>query len=165
MEAVNTPTSKLGHKSVLYQDLRISEALREGLLTGPKSRISPKFEDGPPLVVGKMGKKTPAPREFRPPPQKSASKGGGRRKNTTDSTDDTDKSDAITDGRIQLVINTPRGKASKADDAYIRTTAIKRKVPYITTLAAAVAAAKGVAAMRKGRGQVKSLQSYHADIR
>jgi len=72
--------------------------------------------------------------------------------------------DAITDGEIQLVINTPRGKAGKTDDAYIRTTAIKRKVPYITTLAAAVAAAKGIAAFRKGHGQVKSLQAYHADI-
>ncbi len=72
--------------------------------------------------------------------------------------------DAIMDGEIQLVINTPRGKVGKADDAYIRQTAIKRKVPYITTLAAAVAAAKGIAADRQGRGQVKSLQSYHADI-
>ena len=37
--------------------------------------------------------------------------------------------DAITDGEIQLVINTPRGKASKADDSYIRKAAINRKVP------------------------------------
>ena len=66
--------------------------------------------------------------------------------------------DAIMDGEIQLVINTPRGKVGKADDAYIRKTAIKRKVPYITTLAAAVAAAKGIAADRQGHGQVKSLQ-------
>jgi len=73
--------------------------------------------------------------------------------------------DAIIDGEIQLVINTPRGKASKADDSYIRQTAIKCKVPYVTTLAAAVAAAKGIAACRKGHGRVKSLQSYHADIR
>lgn len=72
--------------------------------------------------------------------------------------------DAIIDGEIQLVINTPRGKASKADDAYIRQTAIKCKIPYVTTLAAAVAAAKGIAACRKGHGRVKSLQSYHADI-
>ena len=73
--------------------------------------------------------------------------------------------DAIIDGDIQLVINTPRGKASKADDAYIRQTAIKCKVPYVTTLAAAVAAAKGIAAYRKGRERVKSLQDYHADIK
>ncbi|NQT41557.1 MAG: carbamoyl phosphate synthase large subunit, partial [Planctomycetes bacterium] len=73
--------------------------------------------------------------------------------------------DAIIDGDIHLVVNTPRGKASKADDAYIRQTAIKCKVPYVTTLAAAVAAAKGIAACRKGRGGVKSLQEYHADIK
>ncbi|NLX96223.1 MAG: carbamoyl-phosphate synthase large subunit [Rhodopirellula sp.] len=72
--------------------------------------------------------------------------------------------DAITNGEIHLVINTPRGKAGKADDAYIRQTAIRRKVPYITTVTAAIAAAKGIAAYRAGRGKVKSLQAYHADI-
>ncbi len=72
--------------------------------------------------------------------------------------------DALIDGQIQLVVNTPRGKASKADDAYIRQTAIRCKVPYITTLAAAVAAAKGIDACRKGRGHAKSLQEYHGDI-
>jgi len=73
--------------------------------------------------------------------------------------------DALVNGEIQLVINTPRGKIGQADDAYIRTTAIRRKVPYITTLAAAHAAAKGIAAYRAGRGQVKSLQAYHAGIK
>ncbi len=72
--------------------------------------------------------------------------------------------DALIDKQIQLVINTPRGKASKTDDAYIRQMAIRYKVPYVTTLAAAVAAAKGIDACRKGRGQVKSLQEYHRDI-
>jgi len=72
--------------------------------------------------------------------------------------------DALVNGEIQLVINTPRGKIGQADDSYIRTTAIKRKVPYITPLAAAHAAAKGIAAYRAGRGQVKSLQAYHAGI-
>jgi carbamoyl-phosphate synthase large subunit len=73
--------------------------------------------------------------------------------------------DAIMDGGINLIINTPRGKVGKADDAYIRQTAIRRKVTYITTLAAAVAAAKGIAADRQGHGKAKSLQSYHMDIR
>jgi carbamoyl-phosphate synthase large subunit len=73
--------------------------------------------------------------------------------------------DAIVNGEIQLVVNTPRGKIGQADDSYIRTTAIKRKVPYITTLAAAHAAAKGIAAFRSGHGQVKSLQEYHAALR
>jgi carbamoyl-phosphate synthase large subunit len=72
--------------------------------------------------------------------------------------------DAIKNGEIQLVINTPIGKASQHDDSYIRKAAIKYKVPYITTAAAASAAAKGIAAFRKGRSGVKSLQEYHADI-
>jgi carbamoyl-phosphate synthase large subunit len=72
--------------------------------------------------------------------------------------------DAMTDGAIDLVINTPAGKESKTDDSYIRTTAIKRKIAYITTMAAAIAAAKGIEAARKGDGGVKSLQEYHKDI-
>ncbi|HPO10525.1 MAG TPA: carbamoyl phosphate synthase large subunit, partial [bacterium] len=72
--------------------------------------------------------------------------------------------DAITDGKIQLVINTPIGKLGKYDDSYIRKAAIKYKVPYITTMAAAAIAAKGIDAYRKGRGGVKSLQAYHAGI-
>ena len=73
--------------------------------------------------------------------------------------------DAITNGEIQLVINTPSGKLSQYDDSYIRKTAIKYKVPYITTLAAAKAAVKGITAYRKGKSGVKSLQGYHADIK
>ncbi|MGD9022843.1 MAG: carbamoyl-phosphate synthase large subunit, partial [Deltaproteobacteria bacterium] len=73
--------------------------------------------------------------------------------------------DGIKNKEIQLIINTPTGKLSKHDDSYIRKAAIKYKIPYITTTAAAVAAAKGIAAYRKGHGQVKSLQGYHADIR
>jgi len=73
--------------------------------------------------------------------------------------------DAIMNGEIQLVINTPSGKLSQYDDSYIRKAAIKYKVPYITTLAAAMATARGIAAHRQGKSKVKSLQSYHADIR
>jgi carbamoyl-phosphate synthase large subunit len=73
--------------------------------------------------------------------------------------------DAIKNGQIQLVINTPIGKASQYDDSYIRKAAIKYKVPYITTIAAANAAAKGIAAFAKGKSGVKSLQEYHADIK
>jgi carbamoyl-phosphate synthase large subunit len=72
--------------------------------------------------------------------------------------------DSIKNGEIDLVINTPRGKVSKEDDSYIRKSAITHKIPYITTLVAATAAARGIRAFRKGRGQVKSLQSYHAEI-
>jgi carbamoyl-phosphate synthase large subunit len=71
--------------------------------------------------------------------------------------------DGITNGEIHLVINTPVGKLSQYDDSYIRKTAIKYKVPYITTLAAAVAAAKGIAAYRVHGSGVRSLQDYHAN--
>jgi carbamoyl-phosphate synthase large subunit len=74
-------------------------------------------------------------------------------------------SDAIKNKEIQLVINTPAGKLSKNDDSYIRKAAIKYKVPYITTLAAAMAAAKGIAACQDGKSGVRSLQSYHAGIK
>ena len=73
--------------------------------------------------------------------------------------------DAIKNGEIQLVINTPAGKLSQHDDSYIRKSAIRFKLPYITTLNAAAAAAEGIAACRSGRGGVKSLQEYHAGIK
>jgi carbamoyl-phosphate synthase large subunit len=73
--------------------------------------------------------------------------------------------DAIKNGEIQLVINTPAGRLSKYDDSYIRKAAIKYKIPYITTIAAAVAAVKGIAAFQQGHGRAKSLQSYHIEIK
>ena len=73
--------------------------------------------------------------------------------------------DGIMNGEIQLVINTPVGKLSQYDDSYIRKTAIKYRIPYITTLAAASAAARGITAHRKGESAIRSLQSYHSDIK
>jgi len=73
--------------------------------------------------------------------------------------------DAIKNGEIQLIINTPAGKTSQYDDSYIRKAAIKYKIPYITTIAAAVASAKGIEAIQKGKGKIKSLQEYHAEIK
>ncbi|MGD8513646.1 MAG: carbamoyl-phosphate synthase large subunit, partial [Deltaproteobacteria bacterium] len=73
--------------------------------------------------------------------------------------------DGIKNGEIQLIINTPSGRLSKHDDSYIRKAAIKYKVPYITTAAAAIAAARGIAAYQQGHGRVKSLQRYHGDIK
>ncbi len=72
--------------------------------------------------------------------------------------------DAIKNGDIQLVVNTPSGKVGKYDDSYIRKAAITYKVPYITTTAAAIAAARGIEAHRRGGDVVKSLQEYHAGI-
>jgi len=73
--------------------------------------------------------------------------------------------DAITNGEIQLVVNTPSGSLSNYDDSYIRKAAIKNRIPYITTMAAAIAAAKGIAARRSNKGEVRSLQEYHLRLR
>ncbi len=72
--------------------------------------------------------------------------------------------DAIKNEEIQLIVNTPVGKMSVHDDSYIRKAAIKYKIPHITTTAAAIAAAKGISAVLKGRGELRSLQQYHAMI-
>ncbi|MFC1857008.1 carbamoyl-phosphate synthase large subunit [Thermodesulfobacteriota bacterium] len=72
--------------------------------------------------------------------------------------------DAIKNGEIDLLINTPSGRKSSQDSSDIRKAAIKHKIPYITTTAAALAAAKGVAARREGKPRVRSLQEYHKDI-
>ena len=73
--------------------------------------------------------------------------------------------DIIKNRQVCLVINTPSGRRdSRADDSRIRQAAIKYKVPYLTTVAAAKAAAEGIAAAMSGKGEVRSLQSYHASI-
>jgi len=72
--------------------------------------------------------------------------------------------DSIKNGEIKLIINTPIGKYSQYDDSYIRKEAIQRKVPYVTTIAAAKASVEGIKA-RKGREIApKALQDYHKDL-
>ena len=73
--------------------------------------------------------------------------------------------DMITNGDIDLVINTPAGKTSAHDDSYIRKDAIKQHVPYITTMAAAKASAEGIKAARERSFEVKALQDFHAEIK
>ena len=74
--------------------------------------------------------------------------------------------DFIINKEVQLVINTPIGKKSAVDDSYIRKAAIRAKVPYITTMAAAKAAAVGICAIKHGEvSEVKSLQELHASIK
>lgn len=76
-----------------------------------------------------------------------------------------DLMDAVKTGRISLLINTPSGRKSAEDSSDIRKAAIKYKVPYISTTAAAIAAAKGIAARREEDPKVRSLQEYHANIK
>lgn len=73
--------------------------------------------------------------------------------------------DMITNGDIDLIINSPIGKDSVHDDSYLRKAAIKAKVPYMTTIAAARATVKGILYVQQhGNGEVKSLQEIHKEI-
>jgi carbamoyl-phosphate synthase large subunit len=73
--------------------------------------------------------------------------------------------DAIMNKEIQLIVNTPAGKDKIFDDSYIRKNAIKHKVPYITTMAAARASIDGIAAIKSGGSiAVHSLQELHKSI-
>ncbi|MDD6806673.1 MAG: carbamoyl-phosphate synthase large subunit, partial [Clostridiales bacterium] len=72
--------------------------------------------------------------------------------------------DAIANGQVQLIVNTPSNKEEKRfDDSYVRKAAIKAKVPYMTTMAAAKATAEGILAVKESGGMgVLSLQEIHA---
>jgi carbamoyl-phosphate synthase large subunit len=72
--------------------------------------------------------------------------------------------DLIADGKIQLVINSPRGRGSRADGAYIRAAAGRHNVPLLTTASAAVAAANGIAETMRHELQVRTLQEYHKGV-
>ncbi|MCC6398610.1 MAG: carbamoyl-phosphate synthase large subunit [Bacteroidetes bacterium] len=72
--------------------------------------------------------------------------------------------DAIKNGEIHLVVNTPAGRLSEYDDSYIRKNAIRYKIPYITTTSAALSATEGIRDRQKGPYTVRSLQEYHASI-
>jgi carbamoyl-phosphate synthase large subunit len=72
--------------------------------------------------------------------------------------------DAIKNGEIHLLVNTPVGRQGTHDDSYLRKAAISQKVPYITTVAAALAAAKGIAARHHRQEAIRSLQEYHRDL-
>ena len=73
--------------------------------------------------------------------------------------------DLITNGKIDLIINSPVGKDSIYDDSYLRKAAIKAKIPYMTTIAAAKATAKGIKYVKSHEsGELKSLQELHAEI-
>ena len=74
--------------------------------------------------------------------------------------------DMITNGEIDLIINSPIGKNSVHDDSYLRKAAIKSKTPYMTTVAAAKAAADGIHYVKThATGEIQSIQSLHSQIK
>jgi len=75
-----------------------------------------------------------------------------------------DAVELIRSGKVQLVVNTPRGRGPRSDGAYIRRAARQYKVPLLTTLAAARAAAAGVIDRAQHPLTVKSLQEHHMGL-
>jgi len=69
--------------------------------------------------------------------------------------------DLIVSGDVQLLINTPLGKFTQADDYAIRRAALMHRVPYTTTMSAASAACDAIIALRSRTGSVRSLQEWH----
>ncbi len=72
--------------------------------------------------------------------------------------------DAIKNKEIQLIINTPSGGETKRDGYEIRRAAIKFNIPYTTTIAGAIAMCKGIAALKKKRLSVKTIQEYNGSF-
>lgn len=73
--------------------------------------------------------------------------------------------DMITNGEISMIINSPQGKSAASDDSYLRKAAIKARVPYMTTVAAAKATAEGIHYIKTNpESEIKSLQEFHSEI-
>jgi carbamoyl-phosphate synthase large subunit len=70
--------------------------------------------------------------------------------------------DLIKTGKVNLIINTPLGRESFYDEKSIRRAAVRYSMPCITTISAAIAAARGIRAMAEGAGNVAALQELHA---
>jgi carbamoyl-phosphate synthase large subunit len=72
--------------------------------------------------------------------------------------------DRIKSGQIDLLINTPAGKATREDEAQIRSCAVLYGVSLITTIAGAQATVNGIEALKKKEMSIRSLQDYHREI-
>jgi carbamoyl-phosphate synthase large subunit len=74
-----------------------------------------------------------------------------------------DAVELLESGKVDLVVNTPRGRGPRADGAHIRRTATARGIPCVTTVAAALAASAGIVEWESTEATVRSLQEYHRD--
>jgi carbamoyl-phosphate synthase large subunit len=70
--------------------------------------------------------------------------------------------DRVQNGDISFIINTPSGKIPRQDEVRIRNAALRRKIPIMTTVRAALASANGIRSLQKNKVSVRSLQEYHA---
>uniref|UniRef100_A0A7C3RHF5 Carbamoyl phosphate synthase large chain n=2 Tax=Archaeoglobus fulgidus TaxID=2234 RepID=A0A7C3RHF5_ARCFL len=71
--------------------------------------------------------------------------------------------DAIVNGQVDLIINTPSGKRGRTEGYMIRRAAVDYGVAYITTLAGALAAVRAIEAVKSKKMVVKSIQEYHEE--
>jgi len=71
--------------------------------------------------------------------------------------------DAIRNGEISLIINTPSGRRPRADESAIRINAVAHAIPLVTTATAAEAVAEGIAVLRAGKPQARTIQEYHEE--
>jgi len=69
--------------------------------------------------------------------------------------------DLMKEKKVSLLINTPKGRSSQLDDAYIRKEALYNSIPYTTTLPAALAASEAIEALQTQELKVMSIQEYH----
>jgi carbamoyl-phosphate synthase large subunit len=74
-----------------------------------------------------------------------------------------DAVELLLSGKVDLVVNTPRGRGPRADGGHIRRTATARGIPCLTTVAAALAASAGILEWTTREATVRSLQEYHRD--
>jgi carbamoyl-phosphate synthase large subunit len=81
----------------------------------------------------------------------------------TEGDSDMDAVELLLSGKVDLVVNTPRGRGPRADGAHIRRTATARGIPCVTTVAAALAASAGIVEWESTEATVRSLQEYHRD--
>ncbi len=73
--------------------------------------------------------------------------------------------DLMLSGQVHLLVNTPLGKLTQQDDYSMRRAALQHGIPYTTTMSAASAACDAIIALRSRRGEVRSLQEWHAMAR
>ncbi|RLI89602.1 MAG: carbamoyl phosphate synthase large subunit [Archaeoglobales archaeon] len=73
--------------------------------------------------------------------------------------------DAIINRDVNLIINTPSGKRGKTEGYLIRRAAVDYNVPYITTVSGAIAAVRGIEAIRNAKMTIKSIQEYHEETK
>ncbi|HPY04234.1 MAG TPA: carbamoyl phosphate synthase large subunit, partial [Spirochaetota bacterium] len=73
--------------------------------------------------------------------------------------------DLLKNNEIDMIFNTPRGKAPKSDSNLIRQVALRYKIPIITTGSAIKAAVEGIIRMKNCSITVRALQDYHAEVK